>query len=74
MLETAEDDIEEIPHLPGLPSVIHRDGPGEKFLQNLDLCCMSIGNGVIEAISTRRRNDGRKEVCVHGEEQSELRD
>ena len=37
VLETAEDDIEEIPHLPGLPSVIHRDGPGEKFLQNLDL-------------------------------------
>ena len=28
MLETAEDDIEEIPHLPGLPSVVRRDEAG----------------------------------------------
>merc|ERR1712130_373397 len=29
MLETAEDDIEEIPHLPGLPNVVRRDDAGE---------------------------------------------
>merc|ERR1719184_504293 len=29
VLETAEDDIEEIPHLPGLPSVVRRDEAGE---------------------------------------------
>ena len=30
VLETAEDDIEEIPHLPGLPNVVRRDDGGAK--------------------------------------------
>ena len=37
VLETAEDDIEEIPHLPGLPSVNQRDEPGTDSIMNLCL-------------------------------------
>merc|ERR1719323_508135 len=32
VLETAEDDIEEIPHLPGLPNVNQRDEPGDVMM------------------------------------------
>ena len=35
VLETAEDDIEEIPHLPGLPNVNQRDEPGTDSSTNL---------------------------------------
>ena len=35
VLETAEDDIEEIPHLPGLPNVNQRDEPGTDNIMNL---------------------------------------
>ena len=35
VLETAEDDIEEIPHLPGLPKVNQRDEPGTDNIMNL---------------------------------------
>ena len=35
VLETAEDDIEEIPHLPGLPNVNQREEPGTVNIMNL---------------------------------------
>ena len=37
MLETAEDDIEEIPPLPSLPSVVRRDEGGQFKKENFHL-------------------------------------
>ena len=72
MLETAEDDIEEIPHLPGLPNVVRRDDAGmfpNKSVPKRVVLFLDIDP---ELIALLRRDDGGKEVGVHREQQLEL--
>ena len=73
VLETAEDDIEEIPHLPGLPNVNQRDEPGTDNIMNL--CMIDFQPHIYSfdllhlntLVVPRGRDDG-EEVSVHGEQ------
>ena len=77
VLETAEDDIEEIPHLPGLPKVNQRDEPGTDNIMNLCMIDFQLHIYSFDLLHLkplvvpRGRDDGEK-ISVHGEQQSEL--